>query len=248
MDPFLLIFYSFSGIDGFTRLVVFMNISNNNKATTVQRGFVAATNQFNWPIRVRTDFGGENELIWQAMLDKRGPRSALVGSSVHNQPIEQLWWIINDRVTLPFKVLFEEMSREGLLNTDNATYIMCLHWVFLPLIQANLTREVLALNKRKISTELQRTPCQIEIQFMHLKEAFEKMPIEQHEGVDISYQDPAELPRPLQIVQCDPFVGLPTDLCEELRALGTASEIRDGRQLYLDVVSTVENYLLLEND
>ncbi|CAG2184516.1 uncharacterized protein [Mytilus edulis] len=232
------------GIDGFTRLVVFMNISNNNKATTVHRGFIAATEQFNWPIRLRTDFGGENELIWQAILDKRGPRSALVGSSVHNQPIEQLWGIINDRVTLPFKVLFDSMARDGLLNTDNDTDIMCLHWVFLPLIQANLTREVLALNKRKISTEHQRSPCQLEIQFMHLKAAYENKPIEQHEGVVCSYQDPDDLARPLQHVRCDEFERFPAELREELCALGTALEIRDGRRLYLEVVSTIEKYLL----
>lgn len=221
-----------------------MNISNNNKATTVHRGFIAATEQFHWPIRVRTDFGGENQLIWQVMLDKRGPRSALVGSSVHNQPIEQLWGIINDRVTLPFKVLFEAMAREGLLNTDNETDIMCLHWVFIPLIQANLTREVLALNKRKISTEHQRSPCQLEIQFMHLKVAYENKPIEQHEGVDYSYQDPDELARPLQHVHCDVIERFPEEVREELRALGIASEIKNGRQLYLDAVSTVEKYLL----
>ena len=112
------------------------------------------------------------------------------------------------------------------------------------LIQANLTREVLALNKRKISTEHQRSPCQLEIQFMHLKAAYENKPIEQHEGMVCSYQDPDDLARPLQHVRCDEFERFPAELREELCALGTALEIRDGRRLYLEVVSTIEKYLL----
>ena len=74
------------------------------------------------------------------MVERRGARAALVGSSVHNQPIEQLWGLINDRCTLPFRQLFERLTRQGILNTDNETDMMCLHLVFVPLIQDNLTR------------------------------------------------------------------------------------------------------------
>jgi hypothetical protein len=221
-----------------------MNISHNNKAATVHRAFLAATEQFQWPIRVRTDFGGENELVWQEMLGKRGERSALVGSSVHNQPIEQLWGMINDRATLPFKVLFQTLEREGQLNTDNETDMTCLHWIFLPLIQMNLTRLCLALNKRNMSTEHQRTPCQLETQFLHLTAPFEGIPIEQHDGVDTAYQDPATLERPLQHVQCFGFDGFPQDLRRELRTLGVPHTIDQGRTLYQQAMSIVSDYIL----
>ena len=51
------IFNIFSGIDGFTRMIVFMNVSNNNRCDTVHRGFLKATDEFGWPCRIRTDYG-----------------------------------------------------------------------------------------------------------------------------------------------------------------------------------------------
>ena len=137
----------------FLTVVDWNNIANNNRDKTVKQGFLAATAQFQWPIRVRTYYGGENEEVWRSMLDKRGPKSALVGTSVHNQPIEQFWGLVNDIITLPFKILFEKVMQDGLLNLDNSNDMLRLHWVFLPLIQNNLTRESLALNQRKLSTE-----------------------------------------------------------------------------------------------
>lgn len=230
-------------IDGFTRMITFMNLSTNNRATTVHEGFMVATEEFGWPIRIRTDFGGENELVWQEMLERNGPRAALVGASVHNQPIEQCWGLINDRCTLPFRHMFERLAKQGLLNTDNETDMMCLHWVFVPLIQENLTRLTKALNRRKISTEHNRTPYQLETQFIHIKDEYENVDIVQHEDVDVVYNDPASLERPLRHVHCASHESFPRDLQLEIRRLGTAKTILHGERLYKDVISVVSDYI-----
>ena len=85
-------FVTHCGIDGYSRLVVFLQCSTNNRAATMLGHFLGAINQFGLPSRVRTDQGCENMQIAQYMLEHRGMerRSVLVGSSVNNQRIEQL--------------------------------------------------------------------------------------------------------------------------------------------------------------
>ena len=81
---------------------------------------------------------GENELIWDEMLDKRGEHAALVGPSVHNQPIESHWNFVNDRVTEPFKRQFTVMEKDGWLDVTNELDMLILHYVFFPLIQVSI--------------------------------------------------------------------------------------------------------------
>ena len=71
----------------------FLTCSTNNKKETVEDLFIEVTEKYSWPSRVRTDFGGENILVWEHMNKKRGEDrgSALVGSSTQNQRIERLW-------------------------------------------------------------------------------------------------------------------------------------------------------------
>ena len=81
------------GIDGFSRLVVYLRCSSNNRARTVYSLFVDAVRLYGLPSRVRSDQGRENYLVAQHMLEHRGVdcRSMLVGSSVHNHRIECFW-------------------------------------------------------------------------------------------------------------------------------------------------------------
>ncbi|CAH3156726.1 unnamed protein product, partial [Porites lobata] len=48
------------GIDGFSRLCVYLGCATNNRAATVRDLFYAATEEFGWPSRVRSDHGMEN--------------------------------------------------------------------------------------------------------------------------------------------------------------------------------------------
>lgn len=55
-------------VDGYSRLPVFLQVSTNNRASTVLTYFIKATHQFGMPSRVRCDKGGENSLVSYFML------------------------------------------------------------------------------------------------------------------------------------------------------------------------------------
>ena len=81
------------GIDGYSRRIVYLHASDNNRAATVEVLFRQAVTECGWPARIRCDRGGENIDVARAMLQTRGigQQRVLVGSSVHNQRIERLW-------------------------------------------------------------------------------------------------------------------------------------------------------------
>ena len=83
-----------AGIDGYSRTVVFLRCSTNNKASTVYGLLLVAAHQYGLPSCVRSDQGCENILVAQHMIHHRGNNrgSAIVGSSVHNQRIDHFWW------------------------------------------------------------------------------------------------------------------------------------------------------------
>ena len=60
------------GIDGFSRLIVYLSCSTNSLATTVHALFVAAVERNEWPSRVRSDKGSENVDVAASMLRHRG--------------------------------------------------------------------------------------------------------------------------------------------------------------------------------
>ena len=74
-------------IDGYSRLVVYIKCSSNNRASTVLTLFQEAAQQHGLPSRIRVDQGGENAFVVQHMLEVRGEerRAVLIGSSVNNK-------------------------------------------------------------------------------------------------------------------------------------------------------------------
>lgn len=83
------------GIDGYSRIPVFLCASNNNRAVTVLQCFLNGVQLYGLPSRVRSDCSGENTLVSEYMLrhPQRGPGrgSFITGRSVHNQRIERSW-------------------------------------------------------------------------------------------------------------------------------------------------------------
>lgn len=55
------------GIDGYSRTIVFLNCSDNNRASTVLTAFTNAVRSHGLPERIRTDLGGENVDIIMAL-------------------------------------------------------------------------------------------------------------------------------------------------------------------------------------
>ena len=83
---------SHTGIDGYSRSIVYLQCSGNNKSSTVYKVFLEAVTQYRLPSQVRSDQGRENILVAQHMIEHRGldRGSMIVGSSVHNQRIDPL--------------------------------------------------------------------------------------------------------------------------------------------------------------
>ena len=123
-------------IPGYSRLIVYLNASRNNKAATVLQLFLTVVQQYNLPSRVRTDMGMENTDVSRVILERRGLNrgSILTGTSVHNQCIELLWSEVNRILCSRFVNLFSYLQRNGLFNPLSDIYLWSLHGVYLPLI------------------------------------------------------------------------------------------------------------------
>lgn len=151
------------GIDGYSRMIVYLKCNNDNRATTVLKCFVQATTNYFIPSRVRSDYGGENIEVAKFMLINRGldRGSILTGSSVHNQRIERLWRDVFQRVTGAFYKLFNMMEEVEILDSLNQYHLYCLHYIFRPRIQNALDIYMAAWNHHPISGENNSSPMHL---------------------------------------------------------------------------------------
>lgn len=156
------------GIDGFSRLCVYLACATNNRAETVKGRFLSATAEFGWPSRVRSDHGMENVDVARQMIARRGTGrgSHITGSSVHNQRIERLWRDYFRCIGILYYNLFYFMEDTEILNPDNDNDMFCLHFIFTPLINQALQLFRCSWNNHKLSTEGNSTPHQLYIKGM----------------------------------------------------------------------------------
>lgn len=152
-----------AAIDGFSRTVLFIKCSTNNRADTVYRLFLKAVSQYGLPSRLRVDQGGENTLIARHMLRYRGTgrRSVLVGSSVHNQRIERLWRDSHRCVTSLYHGLFHFLEENDLLDPLDEEHLFALHYTFVPKVNTSLEVFRGAWNNHGVRTAGGKSPLQL---------------------------------------------------------------------------------------
>lgn len=151
------------GIDGYSRLIVYLKCSSNNRASTVYDLFLDAVQKYGLPSRVRSDQGRENIMVARHMLENRGldRGSMITGSSVHNQRIERLWRDLFRCVVKLYYRLFYFLEDQGLLNPVEQKHIFALHYVFLPRINKALTEFCVGWNNHGVRTAGSKTPNQL---------------------------------------------------------------------------------------
>lgn len=153
------------GIDGFSRLIVYLDCAPDNKATTVLDRFHKGVTQFGLPSRIRSDKGRENTKVALYMLEHplRGPGrgSMITGKSIHNQRIERLWRDVYEGVLKFYRGLFHHLEASGLLDPENELQMFCLHFVYIPRIRQHLQIWMNAWNSHPLRTEGNHSPLQL---------------------------------------------------------------------------------------
>jgi hypothetical protein len=151
------------GIDGYSRVIVYLQASNNNRADTVARLFREGVERYNLPSRVRSDQGLENIDVARMMLTERGLNrgSIITGTSVHNQRIERLWRDVNRVVVSRFLNIFLHLESVQWLDPDDDIHLMALHIIYLPIINQAIEQFVDQWNNHPLSTESNFSPRQL---------------------------------------------------------------------------------------
>ena len=142
------------GIDGFSRLPVMLECTDNNTAATLPKCFLEAVRQFGIPSRVRSDKGLENVGIADFMIEKRGGNrgSMITGPSTHNQRIERLWRDVYEGVLRLYYDLFYFMEDNQILDPLSDIHLAALHFVYLPKINEKLRTWQKAWSRHRIRT------------------------------------------------------------------------------------------------
>ncbi|XP_065842634.1 uncharacterized protein [Oscarella lobularis] len=243
------------GIDGYSRMPVYLQCSANNRSTTVMQCFQRAIGEFGIPSRVRGDRGRENIAVaeWMIATLGAGRGSYIAGRSVHNQRIERFWRDVTVASAGTFREIFYYLESENLLDPDSPADLFCLHYVFIPRIQESLDCFRSAWAHHRMSTERGRTPMQLFVSgvlggllphFHHSYDASDGDAIDiDHYGIDWNG------PIPEDVGDSVPVEDLPEIISDEAleRLRVTIDPLRDdeeyGIALYRSVADFVDEHM-----
>ncbi|KAL0961755.1 hypothetical protein UPYG_G00331290 [Umbra pygmaea] len=153
----------FGGIDGYSRKIMYLQISDNNRSDTHLAFFREAVSTHGFPQRVRGDHSAENVGIAELMssVPQTENNSFIAGKSVHNQRIERLWRDVFVGVTSIYHNILHTLEDSHLLDISNSCHLFSCHYVFLPRIQASLDVFSEGWDNHPIRTERNLTPNQL---------------------------------------------------------------------------------------
>lgn len=157
-------------IDGYSRLLVGLRASNNNRASTVLDVFLGAAERYGVPSRVRGDHGTENLLVAEYMERFRGwyrgsyiwgryvlpliihdfRHSNLTFRSVHNVRIERLWLNLTTSFGAKWHEFFHKLEFRYGLDINSESHMWLLHFLFLPSINRDVAFFVDTWNNHRI--------------------------------------------------------------------------------------------------
>ena len=103
------------------------------------------------------------------MLNRYGPTSnpVLMGQSIHNQRIEQLWRDVHNYVSTFYKNVFNYLESIEISDPNNETDLYALRYIFMPRLNKSLDIFVMQWNNHSMSTEHGQTPFQVWTQGFH---------------------------------------------------------------------------------
>ena len=231
-------------IDGYSRMVVFLGCSDNNRAHTVLDYFEEAVQLHGLPSKLRTDLGGENTEVWRYMVEQHHSANAVItGSSTHNERIERLWRDVHRCVGVVFADTFRKLEEEQHLDCLNELDLFCLHYVFQPRINSTLRAFVESWNNHPLSTSRNLTPNQlfirgaIEYSMVPQVPQLVMPPISQQPVQHASITNHVQVPR-FAFSPCMP-------LSTQLSSIDTLHVSNDfGCDIYKQVISIVGNHLV----
>ena len=194
------------------------------------------------PSCVRSDLGGENVCVWRLMEEVRGEgrRSYIAGSSTHNTRIEHLWRDVYCAVTYKF-VDICLLESSGHLNPLNEADLFCLHYVYIPRVNAMLSIFQRAWNSHPLSSEGNYTPLQL-----FAGHAITDPDFEATVPDDYGF-DPEELQPESEVVSI-PNTDLPlSDHSLNATVNPLANTTNDGIDLYIATVQCVYQLMISDN-
>ncbi|KAK4700188.1 hypothetical protein P7C70_g6059, partial [Phenoliferia sp. Uapishka_3] len=145
-------------IDGYSRLITYLSVTNNKRSATITKLFQEAVALLGVPSRVRADEGMESRGVEIFMEECRGEGRFLKGRSIHNVRIERLWRDVRKDVTEKYRRIFALLEGLGVLRPDDRVHRAVLFLVFQPRIEADLRTMAEAWNTHKVRTAEHQTP------------------------------------------------------------------------------------------